>query len=423
MMLGIYRMLGWGLTPLLALFLLRRARRGKEERARLGERFGRTRLARPPGKLVWVHAASVGETQSVLVLLEALLAKYPALTLLITTGTVTSAALVKRAALPRTIHQYLPSDIPLATRRFLNHWRPDLVLWAESELWPLTLSEIHRRALPLLMVNARMSEATKRRWQRLPRFTRQMLAAVTLCFAMSEEDAARFRALGAAKLRYVGNLKYDAAPLGFDAAALAQLAEALAGRPSWVAASTHPGEEEYICEAHERLAAKHPDLVTLLIPRHAHRGREIAAHINARGLSVAQRSEGQPLTSATNIDLADTMGELGLFYRLSDIVFIGGSLVPHGGHNPLEPARLNCALITGAHTRNFAAVMEALRAQQAIRIVQDATTLAREVSHLLDHDSARLEMAERALGVVEASQGATATILEALRPFLSQAQP
>ena len=143
----------------------------------------------------------MGEAQSVLILLEQLLAQYPGLHLLMTTGTVTSATLVKRAALPRTIHQYLPSDIPLATRRFLNHWRPDLVLWAESELWPVMLSAIHRRGVPLVMINARMSEASMRRWQRLPRFTRQMLAAVTLCFAMSEEDAARFRTLGAAKLR------------------------------------------------------------------------------------------------------------------------------------------------------------------------------------------------------------------------------
>ena len=421
MILSLYKILGLGLAPLLGLWLRRRARRGKEEAARLGERSGRTRLTRPTGKLVWVHAASVGEAQSVLILLEQLLAQYPGLHLLMTTGTVTSAALIKRASLPRTIHQYLPSDILPATRRFLEHWRPDLVLWAESELWPVMLSEIHRRGVPLVMVNARMSEASMRRWQRLPHFTRQMLSAVTLCFAMSEEDAARFRTLGAAKLRYVGNLKYDAAPLGFDANALAQLSEATAGRPSWVAASTHPGEEEFILAAHQRLVKTYPDLLTIIVPRHAHRGGEIAARIAQQGIRFSQRSEGHALTGQTALYLADTMGELGLFFRLSDLVFIGGSLVPHGGHNPLEPARLNCALITGPHTRNFAAVMEALRTQQAIRIVTDAAGLAQEVATLLDDDGARLEMAERALSVVEASQGATATILSALRPFLTGA--
>ncbi|MFN8972006.1 MAG: 3-deoxy-D-manno-octulosonic acid transferase [Alphaproteobacteria bacterium] len=418
MMLALYKTLGICLTPLLFIWLQNRVRRGKEEAARLGERFGRTRLKRPAGTLVWVHAASVGETQSVLMLLDGLLKEYPAHHILITTGTVTSAALVKRSALPRTIHQYLPSDVPAATRRFLDHWQPNLVLWAESELWPLMLHRIAAHGIPLIMVNGRMSETTFKQWQRLPEFTRAMLAGVTICFAMSEADGARFHALGISKVRSVGNMKYDAAALAFDAGSLTQLAESLAGRPVWVAASTHPGEEEIIIAAAQQLRQNIPDILTIIVPRHASRGREIAALIAREKIPFAQRSEGQAIVAQTAIYLADTMGELGLFYRLSDLVFIGGSLIDHGGHNPLEPARLNCALLSGPHTRNFNEVMAALRAQNAIRIVIDADTLAHEISALLGDDAARVTMAEHALGVVEASQGATSTIQQYLRPWL-----
>jgi 3-deoxy-D-manno-octulosonic-acid transferase len=419
MMLTLYKILGTGLSLPLFFWLRNRARCGKEESLRLGERSGRTHLKRPPGMLVWVHAASVGETQSVLVLIENLLKEYPALHLLVTTGTVTSAALVKRSALPRTIHQYLPSDVPAATRRFLDHWQPNLVLWAESELWPLILHRIAARGTPLIIVNGRMSEPTFKQWQRLPEFTRTMLAGVTLCFSMSEADGARFLKLGISKVRSVGNMKYDAAPLAFDANRLTQLAESLAGRPVWVAASTHPGEEEIIIAATQQLRRKIPELLTIIIPRHANRGHKIAALLARGNMSFAQRSEGQTMTAQTAIYLADTMGELGLFYRLSDIVFVGGSLVAIGGHNPLEPARLNCALLSGPHTHNFQEVVAALRAQNAIRIVVDADTLAREIEALLSDDSARISMAEHALGIVEASQGASATIQQYLRPWLA----
>ncbi|MBN8544201.1 MAG: 3-deoxy-D-manno-octulosonic acid transferase [Alphaproteobacteria bacterium] len=411
MIIHLYSLLGWLLTPLLWFWLKRRTKRGKEEASRLGERFGATRIRRPEGKLIWLHAASVGETQSVFTLIDKLLAQHAKLHILVTTGTLTSAQMIKAKNLPRVIHQYLPSDVPLACKRFMRQWRPDLALWVESELWPQMLQQIAQQKLPLMLINGRMSPRAYTRWTRWPKLAKHMLNCFDMMFVMSEEDGARYRLLGAKKVRYVGNLKYDADALMAEANSLAQLGEQLANRPAWVAASTHPGEEMQLIHTHTQVKRLYPEVLTIIIPRHAHRGKAITAELRAAGLQVAQRSEGEPITANTDIYLADTMGELGLFFRLSDIVFLGGSLVAHGGHNPLEPARLNCALLTGEHTHNFAAVMEALRAQRAIQVVHDNDMLARAIVKLLADDEARLGMAERALDVVMASQGAAETIV------------
>jgi 3-deoxy-D-manno-octulosonic-acid transferase len=420
MIIHLYSLLGWLLTPIVWVWLKRRTKRGKEDANRFGERFGKTRLSRPNGTLLWLHAASVGETQSVLTLIDKLLAQHAHLHILVTTGTLTSASMVKGKNIARVIHQYLPSDVPLACSRFLKHWKPDLAMWVESELWPQMLHKISERNIPLVLVNGRMSPRAYKRWQRWPKLVKHMLLSFDTMFAMSEEDGARYRLLGAKKVRYVGNLKYDAEALSADSNSLAQLGEQVGSRPAWVAASTHPGEEMQLIHTHQQVKGLYPDIVTIIIPRHAHRGKAIAAELRAANVQVAQRSEGQPITETTEVYLADTMGELGLFFRLSDIVFLGGSLVAHGGHNPLEPARLNCALLTGEHTHNFAAVMEALRAQKAIQVVQDNDVLARAVVKLLADDEARLGMAERALSVVMASQGAGDTIVQQINQLLHE---
>lgn len=411
MIIRVYSVIGWIITPLLWFWLKRRAKRGKEEVGRLGERFGHTRLSRPEGTLLWLHAASVGETQSVFTLIDKLLMQHTKLHILVTTGTLTSAQMIKARNLPRVIHQYLPSDIPLSCKRFMRHWRPNLALWVESELWPQMLQHIAQQKLPLMLINGRMSTRAYARWKRWPKLVKHMLSCFDSMFVMSEEDGARYRLLGAKKVRYVGNLKYDADALVTDSNSLAQLGEQIGNRPVWVAASTHPGEEIQLIHSHQQVQRLYPDVLTIMIPRHAHRGKAIAAELSASGLTVSQRSEGEAITAQTDIYLADTMGELGLFFRLSDIVFLGGSLVAHGGHNPLEPARLNCALLTGEYTHNFAAVMEALRAQRAIQVVHDNDMLARAIITLLADDAARLGMAERALDVVMASQGAAETIV------------
>lgn len=415
-----YTLLGIALTPLLYGWLGKRALRGKEDRARLGERFGRASAARPQGRLFWLHAASVGETQSVLTLVRALLRQYPEAHLLVTTGTVTSAGLVAQQNIPHVIHQYLPLDTFPTVRRFLNHWQPDLVLWVESEFWPQLLWQVRARHIPLLLINARLSARTFARWKRLPFVIRPLLACFDGIYAGSSEDAGRLRALGARDVIEAGNLKYDAEALPVNNEALSMLTQSCEGRSIWVAASTHGNEEQMAAEAHRAVAGAIPSLLTIIVPRHASRGDAIAADLRARGFALAQRSKQEPVTPATAIYLADTMGELGTFYRLAELAFIGGSLIAHGGHNPLEPARLHCALLTGPHTHNFATIIDHLKTAEAIRVVGDTTSLGRQVESLLSDDAACLAMAERAAAVVGEAGGAANHILQHIATFFKE---
>ncbi len=418
-----YTIAGYLLTPFLSLWLFRRAARGKEEQARLRERFGYAALARPAGRLVWLHAASVGEVQSVLALVRALLDRYEDIQLLITTGTVTSARLVTNQKLPRTIHQYIPIDTHASIKRFLNHWQPDLALWVESEFWPQLLWQLKQRRVPTLLINARMSAHSLKGWQRSPRTIRSMLHCFTMIYAGSSEDAERLRLLGATEVIEAGNLKYDAAALPASASTLGALGEMCGQRIVWLAASTHANEEQMVAEMHRTLADKIPGLLTAIVPRHARRGDAIAADLRSRGIKVAQRSRSEPITHDTAIYLADTMGELGIFYRLSGVVFLGGSLVAHGGQNPLEPARLNCAIVTGPHTHNFAAIVTDLRRAEALRQVADVEQLKQAVLGLLTDDTSRKAMAARAAAAVNAARGAGARILQSVETILGDNTP
>ncbi|MFM9889082.1 MAG: 3-deoxy-D-manno-octulosonic acid transferase [Rickettsiales bacterium] len=416
-----YSATGIAITPLLRLWLQRRTVRGKEESSRLPERFGRASTPRPAGKLIWLHAASVGETQSVLTLVRALLAAHPALHLLITTGTVTSAQLVAQQNLPRTLHQYVPLDTYPAVRRFLAHWQPDLALWVESEFWPQLLWQTHARRIPLLLINARISARSYAGWQRWPSIIHALLQCFSTIYAGSSDDAARASALGGKNVHDIGNLKFDAEPLGVDTALLAQLEAAAGDRPRWVAASTHANEEQQIAEIHQQLLKELPTLLTIIVPRHANRGDAIALDLRSRGCSVAQRSKNEPITQHTQIYLADTMGELGSFYRFANIAFLGGSLVAHGGHNPLEPARLGCAIITGPHTHNFTAIMQKMLQAQAIEVVQHKQHLAQLLNRWLADPTPAHAMAERADILLQQAQGASATIVQQCGELLGRA--
>ncbi|PZP86259.1 MAG: 3-deoxy-D-manno-octulosonic acid transferase [Azospirillum brasilense] len=418
MMFYLYSALGLLAPPLVRPWLNRRAKRGKEDAARMHERFGRSTTPRPAGKLVWLHAASVGETQSVLILVRRLLEADAALHILITTGTVTSAALVAQQNLPRTIHQFVPVDLPMPVKHFLNHWKPDLALWVESEFWPQLLVQAKARGTRLLLVNARMSEKSYQSWRAWPRSILQVLQCFDTIFAGTPEDAERLRALGATTVVEAGNLKYDAATLPVDAALTAML-RAQAPRPFWVAASTHANEEEMVAHAHQRISQRLPDLLTLLVPRHANRGQDIAQQLRSMGLEVAQRSAGEPITAQTHIYLADTMGELGSFYDAADVVFLGGSLVPHGGHNPLEPARQHCAILSGRHMHNFVSIATQMQAQRALYAVEDTDELATEVERMLRHPEQARAMGERAYLAVQEARGASDAILQRAMALLA----
>ncbi|WP_370153792.1 3-deoxy-D-manno-octulosonic acid transferase [Ferrovibrio sp.] len=379
----VWRGTGRLLGPALRLWLQRRAARGKEDPARLGERFGHASLPRPQGPLVWCHGASVGEAQALLPLLRHLHDLRPDLVLLLTTGTVTSAELVQKRGGPGILHQYLPLDLPGPGDRFLDHWRPDLVLWSESDLWPGLLAELRRRHIPALLVNARMSERSCRRWEKLPGVAGWLLGGFAAIYAQTAQDAVRLRRLGAGDVIEAGNLKQAAPPLPADAEAVVGWQMRLGDRPRWLAASTHPGEEEIVARVHADLKQRFPDLLTLIVPRHPQRGPEIAAALAAQGHSLALRSRDEEPTPATDIFVADTLGELGLWYRLCPLAFMGGSLIAHGGQNPLEPARLGCAVLFGPSMENFSEAVDSLLAAGGAQQVRDAAELAAAAGILL----------------------------------------
>ncbi|HEX6959329.1 MAG TPA: 3-deoxy-D-manno-octulosonic acid transferase [Ferrovibrio sp.] len=417
---SIWRGAGHLLGPVLHLWLHRRARRGKEDPERLQERLGRASLPRPDGILIWCHAASVGEAQSVLPLLQHLHKQRPDLILLLTTGTVTSAALVKQRGGPGILHQYAPLDLPGAVDSFLAHWRPSLALWTESEFWPGLLNALKQRGLPVLLVNARMSERSCRRWALAPDTARWLLGCFTAIFAQTMQDAERLRRLGAGDVQQAGNLKQAAPPLPADDDDVVAWQMMLAQRPRWLAASTHPGEEDVVAGVHRTLKLRFPQLLTLIVPRHPKRGPEIAASLAAQGLCIALRSRGDTVDEATDIYIADTMGELGLWYRVSSLAFMGGSLIPHGGQNPLEPARLGCAVLFGPSMFNFSEAVDGLIAAGGAQQIADEAELTAAAGILLAEpqrceaigENARAYAAEQGR-IIEAL---TAAVLERLAP-------
>ena len=402
--------LGW---PMAWLVLQVRVARGKEDPRRLAERFGRTREARPTGRLFWFHGASVGESLSLLPLIRALLERDPALNILVTTGTVTSAEILKARLPARAQHRFVPVDCPQAVARFLDHWRPDLGVWVESEFWPNLILGAERRAIPLALINARLSARSARRWRRAGFAFRALLGRFDKIFAQSEEALARLTRLGAGPARHLGNLKYAADPLPVKEALVHDSAARLRDRPVWMAASTHPGEEEIVAAAHREIAKDHPALLTVLAPRHPNRGDSVARLLERRGLNFARRSRGEMPTQETDIWLIDTIGELGTFFRLAPVVLVGGSLVPHGGHNLLEPAQFGAAILTGPHMENFTEIMARPRDADAVRPVR-ADDLAASVSALLRAPEEREALARRARAAAAAERKIVDLLVEEL---------
>jgi 3-deoxy-D-manno-octulosonic-acid transferase len=415
-----YRLLSTALTPLAPLLLARRLRRGKEHRGRLAERRGQASLPRPKGPLIWIHGASVGEIGAVLPLVERFAAR--GLAVLVTSGTVTSGGLAEQR-LPRgVIHQFVPLDAPRYMRRFIRHWRPDLALFAESDLWPNMIIETSARRVPMIVVNGRLSEASFRRWRRLPSMIVGLLGRLDLCLAGTPADASRFTDLGAPRVLTTGNLKFDAPSLPADRDKLAVLKAAIGSRPVIAAASTHAGEEAAVIEAHGLLRGNFPGLLTLIAPRHPERGPGVVELAHAVGLKTALRSRGERPDAATEIYVADTVGELGLIYRLARVVFMGGSLVRHGGQNPIEAAKLGAAILHGPHVWNFAEVYAALDAAHGAALVSDVGRLAGAMAAWLNDPTARAHSAEAAHTTVEALGGALERTMRSLEPYLLQLQ-
>lgn len=395
--LALYRTATTLAAPAIRLLLARRQSFGKEDPDRITERFGLPGLPRPAGRLVWMHAASIGEAFSVLRLIERLRSEQPTLNVLVTTGTVTSAVLMGQRLPAGAVHQFVPVDRLAWVRSFLDHWQPDLALWIESEFWPNLLTETAARGIPMMLVNARMSPKSFARWQRFQSVFEPLIKGFAVCLAQDEDEADRLRALGARNVKVSGNLKHASSPLPYDEAQFAALTRDMMRRPRWIAASTHDGEEAAAGNAHKLLRPRHPGLLTLIVPRHPERAELIATMLRTNGLTVARRSQNEPLNSRTDIYLADTLGELGLFYRLAPVAFVGGSLVPRGGQNVLEPARLGCAVIAGPHMENFQSIADELTAAGGMRRIDSADSLGLAVGHLLSSEAARREVSDAAL--------------------------
>lgn len=380
--------------PLARLVLAWRAARGREDPARLNERLGWAARPRPPGRLIWMHAASLGEAMSLLPLVGELQRQRAALACLVTTGTVAAAERMATELPDGCLHQYVPVDTAGAVRRFLAHWRPDLAIWVESEFWPRLMVETARRGIPMALVNARLSDRSFRRWRRAPVMAAGLLDLFHSITAQDSQTRARLAALGARPERLAegGNLKALVPPPRCDPALHDRLRGLIGTRPVWLAASTHAPEEEAVAEAHRIAARSLPDLLTILAPRHPQRGSAIAAMLERQGLACACRSIGEDPGPETGILLADSFGEMGLWYRLAMVCFVGGSLVPIGGHTPFEPASLGCAVLHGPHVGNFGPAYAALGGARAARKVADGAALGRAIVELFANGQTRTRM-------------------------------
>lgn len=416
--LSAYRAAMTAMAPAAPLFLSWRERAGKEDPERRGERLGRTTMPRPAGNIAWFHAASVGETSAVLPLIEALEEFRPDIQVLLTTGTVTSARFAAARIGKRAIHQYVPLDTPEFARHFVSHWRPDIAIFAESEIWPSLIDETKRRGTPLVLVNGRVSDRSFGRWSRRPKTAAALFGVFDLILAQNDLFAERFIALGAPDTVTTGNLKMDAPPPVAGKEELVRLRKQTAGRPLFLAASTHPGEDKIIAEVHRRLTSKHGGLLTIIAPRHPHRGAEVETLAQSAGLRTARRSSGEKFNGSTDIYVADTIGELGLFYALAPVAFIGGSLVPHGGQNPVEAVQHDAVVLSGPNVGNFKDAYQALRASGGLAAANDAEELAAAADRLLGDEKARKLMLEGGRKAVSSLRGALERTLERLGDHL-----
>ena len=408
--LSFYRAASSALGLFAGVYLNDRAKRGKEDPARLGERFGRYTQMRPTGVLVWLHAASVGESGVALALIEALAARNAALSFLITTGTRTSAELIARRMPPRTTHIYVPLDRADCVRRFLDHWRPDVGVFVESELWPNLILESEARGVKLALVNARMSPKSLRRWTRWRAAGRRLVGAFAYVSPADARTKDALAELCPAPVGAPGNLKLAAPAPRVDEAARAALAAQIGARPVWLAASTHAGEDEIALVAHNLLRADFPDALLIIAPRHPDRGGFVAELAD----DAPMRSTGAG-PNTLGVYVADTMGELGTLYDLAPVSLVAGSLLPHlKGHNPIEPAKLGSAILTGPYVESFQDLFAAMIAAGGAVVVTDSANIAAHVAELWRIESQRAKQLEAARSVIAQGADAFARTVDAI---------
>ena len=412
-----YRWTGAAVYPLLGPYLAYRAAKGKEERDRRSERYGRSQVTRPNGPLIWFHAASVGETIAVIPLVEEVVSRN--ISVVLTTGTVTSANICQDRLGDKVIHQYVPLDLKPAISNFLDHWKPDLAIISESEIWPMTILELGARRMPQILVNGRMSDTSFARWNRSSVLAEALFENLSHVIAQSDLDGERFSDLGARSVSISGNLKVDTDLPPFSKDDLAVLKKQLGSRPSWAAISTFEGEESLVADAFINVKKNIKNPLSIIVPRHVERSDAIEKMLLDKGLKVARRSRGDEITPDIDIYIGDTTGEMGLYLSLTKIVFVGKSLTGEGGQNPLEPAMLGCAILSGPNVQNFRDSYRALLQNGAARIVKDGAGLEACLMHLLENDDVRDTMIEAGQSTLLTMRGSLDITVKNLEPYLT----
>ncbi len=423
-MLSLYTSFTGASAPLLRFILNRRCKRGKEDPVRISERMGQYERPRPDGSLLWVHAASVGEAQSALILIDAIKKDSPDVNILVTTGTLTSATLMEKRLPEGAFHQFYPLDHPRWVNNFLDHWRPDAALWLESELWPNMLMQLKVRDIPAALINARLSERSQKKWQRAPETLRKLLDSFNVILAQTEKDADTFKTFGAAHALCAGNLKYSATPLPYDKKEYEILSKAIGNRPTWLYASTHKGEEEIACRLHSHLQKKLPDLLTVIVPRHPERREEIKTVCEKYDMNTRMRSGQTHIPDEkTQIYVADTIGEMGLFYRLVPLACIGRSFSADGGggHNPIEAAQLECAILHGPRVQNLQSIYDDMDQAGAALCLKDETDFQKRLERLMTDEEGLIALQNKALRFARQHENVLHTVMDKIAPTVLSA--
>lgn len=426
-MLALYTALTKRAAPWLERLLDKRLARGKEHPERINERKGIASKPRPDAPLIWLHAASVGESQSALILINRLIETNPKLHILITTGTQTSSQYLETRLPKRTIHQFIPLDHPDWVARFLDHWNPNAALWIESELWPNMLSAIKERNIPAALINARLSKKSFRLWTLSKRSAHTLLSTFALILAQNKGAHDRLQKLGATHTVLSDNLKYSAHALPHNNDNLKHLAARIGKHPIWLFASTHSGEEDMACRIHQILKNTYPDLLTILVPRHPERGNTIAQLCKLYDLNAINRATNENTHTLpdenTDIYIADTLGELGLFYRLTNIAIIGRSFSDDGGggHNPIEAAQLNCAILHGPNVQHQQELYDDMQSEGACIMTQDEDTLIKTLQNLLTNEPERRTLQKTAYNFAKQKNTVIETVMDHIDPFIKKA--
>lgn len=419
-----YRLFTQSVEPVWEWLLNKRLRQGKEHPQRVLEKKGITEKPRPKGALIWFHAASVGEAQSTLILIRKITEIYPKANILVTSGTLTSSQMMEKNLPKNAFHQFYPLDHPVWVKRFLEHWSPDLIFWMESELWPNMLYEIEQHSIPAILVNARLSDKSYRTWKLFPNFARDMLGTYTKILCQTPEDEQKFKTLGAIDCTTTDNLKYSSTPIPHDPNALKELMQSTSGRPMWLYASTHKGEEDLACTLHSTLKQIVPDLLTIVVPRHPERRDEIKEICEAHSLKIMFRSEEHKSPkSDTDIYIADTLGELGLFYRLTPIACIGRSFSDDGGggHNPIEAAQLGCAILHGPHVQNLQDIFDEMDSAGAAIHLSTTEHFRETLLELLNDPQKTQELQRKALNLSKQKNTVIDIVMKAIMPIVDEA--